>query len=119
MNAEGTYEPGTPVDITGTIDDITVGDDGLYDITYFTATGYLSDPYHNLNIAGASTQLAFYGNESDDFDLDAYCDYCNKDADGNKLSTPNTIKVTGYYINRRSFGFNFIVTGIDPAFDEE
>lgn len=119
VNAEGTYEPGTPVDITGNIDDITVGDDGLYDITYFTATGYLSDPHHNLNIAEASTQLAFYGNESDDFDLDAYCDYCNKDADGNKLSTPNTIKVTGYYINRRSFGFNFIVTGIDPALDEE
>ena len=111
---KGTYtETQNPVDLSkdAAIDTVVPGDDGLYDITYFTASGSLSDPYHNLSIAGAETALAFYGNNA--FDLDAYCDYCNKG------ETPRTITVTGYYISKQSTRINFIVTDIKPELEEE
>ena len=109
--AEGTYEHGTPVNISNdaAIDNIAPGEDGLYDITYFTATGSLSDPYHNLSIEGARTQLAFYGNDSDDFDLRDFCDYCNQG------DVKRNVTVTGYYISKQSTRINFIVTDIKEA----
>ena len=115
IGEKGNYaDPAEPVTLDAeAIDAVNVGDDGLYDVVYFTATGSLSDPYHNLSIAGADTQLAFTGTDSDIFDLNAYCDYCNKG------ETPRTITVTGYYISKQSTRINFIVTDIKPELEEE
>ena len=120
--AEGKVEEPIPVDLNAkktvegkesvAIDDVKADEDsGLLDITYIKATGTLSDPYHNLSLEGASTALAFYGNKA--FDLDAYCDYCNKG------ETKKTITVKGYYMSIQSGRVNFVVTAIEPELEDE
>ena len=88
---------------------------GVLEIKYFTATGSLEDPDHDLVVNGADASLAFYGNDSKIFDLNKYCDYCNKG------ETKQTITVTGYYISKDSESgkINFIVTDIEPDLKKE
>ena len=88
---------------------------GALAIKYFTATGSLVDPDHDLVVNGAKVALAFYGNDSKIFDLNKYCDYCNKG------ETKQTITVTGYYISKDSESgkINFIVTDIEPDLKKE
>ena len=80
---------------------------GVLDIKYFTATGRLIDPYHNLVVDGTDTALAFYGNDSKVFDLDRYCE----------KGEPVTVK--GYYISRQEGRINFIVTDMEPKLPAE
>lgn len=80
---------------------------GVLDIKYFTATGRLIDPYHNLVVDGTDTALAFYGNDSKVFDLDRYCE----------KGDPVTVK--GYYISRQEGRINFIVTDMEPKLPAE
>ena len=80
---------------------------GVLDIKYFTATGRLIDPYHNLVVDGTDTALAFYGNDSKVFDLDRYCE----------KGDPVTVK--GYYISRQEGRINFIVTDMEPELPAE
>ena len=123
INGESTgyTDPSDPVTLDASAIDGLAGQigAGLLDITYFTATGSLIDPYHNLVVDGTETTLAFYGNDSKKFDLDAYCDYCNKG------SEKKTITVKGYYISRqkdddgKNSRINFIVTDIQPELPED
>ena len=80
---------------------------GVLEIKYFTATGKLIDPYHNLVVDGTDTALAFYGNDSKVFDLDRYCE----------KGEPVTVK--GYYISRQEGRINFIVTDMEPELPAE
>lgn len=80
---------------------------GVLDIKYFTATGRLIDPYHNLVVDGTDTALAFYGNDSKVFNLDRYCE----------KGDPVTVK--GYYISRQEGRINFIVTDMEPKLPAE
>ena len=79
----------------------------VLEIKYFTATGRLIDPYHNLVVDGTDTALAFYGNDSKVFDLDRYCE----------KGEPVTVK--GYYISRQEGRINFIVTDMEPKLPAE
>ena len=80
---------------------------GVLDIKYFTATGRLIDPYHNLVVDGTDTALAFYGNDSKVFDLDRYCE------------KGEPVIVKGYYISRQEGRINFIVTDMEPKLPAE
>ena len=111
----GSYKDPDPVTLDAEKIDQLAAQTGALEIKHFTATGSLVDPDHDLVVNGAKAALAFYGNDSKIFDLNKYCDYCNKG------ETKQTITVTGYYISKDSESgkINFIVTDIEPDLKKE
>lgn len=111
----GTYKDPDPEMLTAETINQLAAQTGALEIKRFTATGSLVDPDHDLVVNGAKAALAFYGNDSKVFDLNEYCDYCNKG------ETKQTITVTGYYISKDSESgkINFIVTDIEPDLKKE
>lgn len=97
----GYTESAVPVTLDAAkIEEVMASTDSYLDVTYFEATGTLSDPYHNLNVSGTTNTLAFYGNDSDNFDLNKY------------HQAGNPITVRGYYISKQKGRINFIVTSV-------
>ena len=103
----GYTETAAPVTLDAAkIDEVIASADSYLDVTYFEATGTLSDPYHNLNVSGTPNTLAFYGNDSDNFDLNKY------------HQAGKSITVRGYYVSKQldrskpTGRINFIVTSV-------